>query len=465
MIIEGINICDTITAYDFLKSTSTVNEPFLIITKVNFVIVDSGSTTSKYDVSFNYSIYDGEIARRVPLEAINFKYTGVTLFSGYTITVDSDNVIQDCYNVLTDYFDSAGVCYENEYYFDVSSLSVSYEGMTYVNSDGAMFCWGENNTGQLGDTTNNDRCLPVSVCGYHVMDRHVAGKYATFGIDQNYISWGWGYGAGASPSSNYKTPVHIYGNHTFCKIQSGYVHTLAIDNNDKLWAWGEGDYGVLGNNAGFLKSTPVAVCGSHTFCVISASDEHSVGIDNNGVAWSWGKNSYGSLGDNTTISRMTPVLVYGGHTFCKLSTGYQNTFAIDNNSVLWSWGLASNGSLGNNSTVCRSTPVAVYGSHTFCCTASGYDHTIAIDDSGAAWSWGSALYGALGTTSLIYKSTPVAVYGSHTFCFINNSGFHSSGAIDSNDAAWSWGYNNKGQLGIGTTISKNTPVRICNITN
>ena len=204
------------------------------------------------------------------------------------------------------------------------------------------------------------------------------------------------------------------------------------------------------------------------FTIISGGDSHSLYIDNSVQTWSWGRNDYGQLGDNTIVTKRTPVAVCGNHTFCSIDGGVQHSLGVDNNGQAWSWGKNGTGQLGDNTIVTKSTPVAVCGNHTFCSIGGGFDnlsvsrygHSFGVDNNGQVWSWGYNNSGELGDNTIVSKSTPVAVCGNHTFCSING-GFHYSFGIDNNGQAWSWGHNYYGQLGDNTTTSKRTPVAVC----
>jgi len=83
----------------------------------------------------------------------------------------------------------------------------------------------------------------------------------------------------------------------------------------------------------------------------------------------------------------------------------------------------------------------------------------AIDENGKAWSWGFNDKGQLGTNNIINYLSPVAVYGNHTFCKIAVA-YNSSMAIDNNGKVWGWGFNAYGQLGVNSVVSYSTPVAI-----
>ena len=59
-------------------------------------------------------------------------------------------------------------------------------------ADGAAYCWGYNEMGQLGDGTNEDSSSPVAVAGGHTFTTLSAGRYFTCGLDEEGAAWCWG---------------------------------------------------------------------------------------------------------------------------------------------------------------------------------------------------------------------------------------------------------------------------------
>jgi alpha-tubulin suppressor-like RCC1 family protein len=301
----------------------------------------------------------------------------------------------------------------------------------------------------------------------------------TIGIDYAGQVWGWGgngYGQlGTYDMVNKSTPVTIQGStKTFCSIDGGNNYTIGLDNRGQVWGWGNNYYGQLGDNSVIAICTPVSIHGvKKTFCSIVLGVSNTIGLDHRGQVWGWGYNLYGQLGNNSIISERTPVSILGASkTFCKITNSNYFSIGIDNRGQVWGWGNNYNAQLGDNSTTNQCTPVSILGAKkTFCNVGVGYKFSFGIDYTGQVWSWGENNKGQLGVNSFVSYCTPVSILGAKkTFCKVIGGEWHAL-AIDHNGRVWSWGYNNYGQLGNNDTPNKYTPVSIlgnkktfCNIT-
>src|SRR5262249_137385 len=137
-------------------------------------------------------------------------------------------------------------------------------------NDGSVWDWGRNNSGQLGDGTNNSRNTPVQV-------RNLTGIILI--------------AAGSS---------------------LGSAHNLALKNDGTLWAWGGNLFGQLGDGTTVNRNTPVQVRNLVGVVSMAVGDGHSLACMNDGTVRAWGSNAFGQLGDGTTIDRHMPVQVLSG---------------------------------------------------------------------------------------------------------------------------------------------------------
>ncbi|MCL2712684.1 MAG: hypothetical protein FWD37_05385, partial [Methanomassiliicoccaceae archaeon] len=216
----------------------------------------------------------------------------------------------------------------------VSTIAAGIEHSVALKSDGTVWAWGLNNYGQLGDGTTTNRPNPVQVVGEGGNDfltdvkAIAAGDYHTVALKSDGAVWAWGlnnYGQlGDGSTDDISTPVQVVGEDddgflTNVKaIAAGNNHTVALKNDGTVWAWGRNNSGPLGDNTVTNSHTPVQVLKGtstsmddylHDVIAIAAGGQHTIALKGDGTVWALGRNTEGQLGDGTTIQRRTPVQV------------------------------------------------------------------------------------------------------------------------------------------------------------
>lgn len=143
-----------------------------------------------------------------------------------------------------------------------------------------------------------------------------------------------------------------------------------------------------------------------------------------------------------------------------LAAGYGHTVALKGDGTVWGWGSNWFGQLGDGTNMHdRVPPVQVAGLSGMVAIAAGHYHTVALKGDGTVWTWGFNNNGQLGDGTTINRSVPVQVQGLSGVRGIAAMGYHSV-ALKGDGTVWVWGDNLSGQLGDGTTISRPTPVQV-----
>jgi alpha-tubulin suppressor-like RCC1 family protein len=353
-----------------------------------------------------------------------------------------------------------------------STISVSESTCAAIDTLGRLYVWGSNSIGQIGDGTTVNRSSPVQI-GTSSWSKVSTGTNHTLAISSNGTLWAWGFNLlntlGDGTTIARSSPVQI-GSSSWSVVsagQNGSNFSTGIDINGRLYAWGNNSVGQLGTNLPFNANAPTQIANGTSFITVSAGTTYAAAISTTGALYTWGFNGIGNLGDGTTINRSSPVQI-GTSSWTKVSAGDAATFAIDTNNTLYAWGLqsTSNPYLADPSVLSRSSPAAVttipgVTVNSWKAVASTISHTVAIRATdNTLWTWGLNTNGILGDGTTLAYYMPKQI-GSRAWNKLGKiQGATHVVAIDSTGGLWSWGINNFGQLGDGTTIDKSSPVQI-----
>lgn len=374
---------------------------------------------------------------------------------------------------------TSGIQYGTVFFVDEINVPVIAGTKSWLGLDGriirndapnsAIWVWGCNTVGMLGDNSTTDKSSPISVIGgFTDWIKISASNLFQTGLKWDGSVWSWGCNNvgsfGDGTTTNKSSPVSLLGGFTdWCAICNGASNGFGVRQNGTIWSWGNGANGRLGTNNLTAACSPVSISGGFTdWCDISAKGYHTIAIKSNGTIWSWGENAGGKLGDGTTTNKSSPVSAIGGFTdWTKIAASITASIGLRSNNTIWAWGCNNTGQLGDGTTINRSSPVSLVGGFKDWCQASiGNSHGLGIRSNGTLWSWGSGANGRLGTNAVANRSSPVSVVGGFTdWCEIN-AGANSSSAIRTNGTAWTWGLNFCGILGDGTTVAKSSPISV-----
>jgi alpha-tubulin suppressor-like RCC1 family protein len=173
------------------------------------------------------------------------------------------------------------------------------------------------------------------------------------------------------------------------------------------------------------------------WCQVSVGPYITLAVRTNGSLWAWGENICGRLGDGTTTNKSSPISVVGGFVdWCQVSAGYIHVAALRTNGSLWAWGSGANGVLGDGTTVAKCSPISVVGGFTdWCQVSAGDSHTSAVRTNGTLWTWGNNNDGKLGDGTTTNKLSPVAVvytsgYFTPSWCQVSVGGEHTLAIIN-----------------------------------
>ena len=315
-----------------------------------------------------------------------------------------------------------------------------------------MRCWGDGQSGQLGNASNSNSSAPVEP-----------------------TSWGSG-------------PTGVGGGVWILGFAAGDSHTCAINSSGKLFCWGSNSFGQLGLSSTtdynlsqpvreFIPAVPVSQ--------VVAGENHTCALYSGGLVACWGR--FYDKQPQVIVGLTNPFqIAAGGNRACaveaggavqcwrmmvsnqqptpalvpaviakKIAVGRTHACAIDQSDVVQCWGTNNTqGQLGNGtrgpvtgavSTVIRSGVFVAAVE-----IAAGGDHTCALLSSGAVECWGQNDYGQTGDPSLTgftLTARPVIASGASGIASGSDHSCARMAGAGNTQTMLCWGGNWRGQLG------------------
>lgn len=362
-----------------------------------------------------------------------------------------------------------------------SIVSVGREHTAVIDSNHALWIWGSNEYGQLGNNGAGNSTY--------------TGTFGTRTVTYNIQT----------------VPVKVLEN--VISVNCGAYFTAAIKADGTLWMWGDNKMGQLGDGTTRNRSVPVKVLDQ--VIAVSCGYSHTAAIRADGSLWMWGHNLYDQLGTGGVVNSSAPgvagkllpvqtVPVKIMDHVVSVSCGNFYTAAIRDDASLWSWGhnVANQLGLGDIKTQPIPLPIRVGIKSVY----SGDESTVFIDGSNAL-----TLLGSYDDMQLPQRKdiTEICMGGEYRLAYIcADSSLWARGynykvdrlynpefyqlmdnvyaaacsnthivTVQKDGSVWAWGFNGRGQIGNGglgepakgswrgfsTELLQDTPYRIAGI--
>lgn len=335
--------------------------------------------------------------------------------------------------------------------------------------DGTVWCWGLNRLdqlGQLGENAAVDQLIPVQVQGTGLpkFTKVAGGGDHTCALDVGGVVWCWGNNdagqLGNNTAASTQTPVQVVGlGGMATAIAAGDEHSCALVTGGKIACWGSNDAGQLGIASD--SRVPVFPDSFGTVTAISAHGATTCAVTDANEMWCWGDNSSGQLGDNTNKSRAIParamikdaVAAAVGRSFACGLTSAGAVFCAGNN---------DGGQLGSGRPSTGMPSQVALQSQAKAITA-GDDFACALDNLGQVWCWGDDGNAELadGMTDTSHAFPGLSAYTSATEIA---AGSNHLCVRSTTNAITCSGFNGHGELGHGVRTTQTTPKPIAGLT-
>ena len=192
-----------------------------------------------------------------------------------------------------------------------------------IQTDGSVWTWGTKDFGQTGQGVGNP-AIPVTMLDSSPIVLAVpgitfnfasmaAGGNHSLAIRTNGALWAWGHNPngqlGDETVNDAVTPIQIGTETDWSLVSAGGGHSIAIKTDGTLWAWGLNSDGQLGDGSTTDAQRPTQIGIEKNWIAVSAGKYHTYAIKADGTLWGWGRNQEGQQGNGLAGASAANVLV------------------------------------------------------------------------------------------------------------------------------------------------------------
>ncbi|MEU4239655.1 hypothetical protein [Actinoplanes sp. NPDC026619] len=374
----------------------------------------------------------------------------------------------------------SGLLGENSDFTRASWGGIEMGGHTCaVNNDHALWCWGANDHGQLGNGSTTDDHVLARPASTRSWATAAVGASHTCALTTGGDMWCWGFNGygqlGDNTTEERKVPVAVNADLKWKAVAAAGERTCGLTDSGALWCWGS-DIGTL------IRAEPLRV-GTDTGWAQVDTDEYTCAVRTDKSLWCWGSDAEERLGDGVTRipgdgakfkapGRWKSVAV-GGYSICGVladvslwcssytgrmytipaqkvgapstwsgvTVGGDNACGLKANATLWCWGVPPGRTQMTPVYDFTPRPVLAEFGRTWASVAA----SCALDTEGKVWCWADE-----------QSKGPVDLPAATRF----DAGWGTVCAVTTDHSLWCWGPNDHGQLGNGTTQASAVPVRV-----
>ncbi len=239
------------------------------------------------------------------------------------------------------------------------AVAAGYDQSMALSAQGGVYTWGKDDYGQAGIGVFSHGVVKptrVSLPRGATATAIGAGSYHDLAVTSTGAVYDWGLnstgqlGNGGTKDSDVPVKAHLPTGVTATAVAGAAGHSLALTSTGAVYAWGDNSDGQLGDGSTVEAKTPVPVDlpAGVVVTAIAAGDGsdngleggYSLALTSTGAIYAWGNDASGNLGDDSTTNSDVPVLVQvpAGVTPVQVTSGGDRCHLLSSAGTIYDWG-------------------------------------------------------------------------------------------------------------------------------
>lgn len=247
-----------------------------------------------------------------------------------------------------------------------SAIAAGTKHTCALTADARLYCWGRGTEGQLGLGDGLDSRGPAQIdVGSEALRSVDLGGDHSCAIDARSKLWCWGENnlgqLGLGDLALRLEPVALDLGEDVHSVAAGGDHTCALMTSGDVLCFGRNSDGQLGidDSDNDHHANPQTLAYSLTLDAVGLGSRHSCGLEG-GALWCWGSGDLGQLGLGDQRRKFSPRKLDTAEDWLSVVGGRSHTCALRSDGSLYCWGSNDVGQLGvGPGTAERSLPASV----------------------------------------------------------------------------------------------------------
>lgn len=356
---------------------------------------------------------------------------------------------------------------------DVTQIAATFFGICALNKAGEVYCWGDNSEGLSGlGTSANNTLVPTKVpdlAGVAALGNGPSAYHFCAVLnDGSARCWGdanSGQIGNAQGGEMQTKPQQVVGLVDAASITMGESFTCALRKSGEVSCWGTNGFRQLGQGDGTQPggtNSPVPVAGLTGIQQIASGVRHTCALHTGGQRIScWGGNLSGALGRDTRLASEVPLKVAGVPAVAKVGLGRDHSCVTSTTGEIWCWGLNDYRQQASSAFYATGTPTKITAISGAQKIIGGEIHTCGLFGTEVKC-WGHGSEGTLGNGGTPYLQADPVTFNSAAATDVN-AGYHFTCALLSNKQVACAGNNDDGR--VGSAGGNATTPRIVQVAN